>query len=920
MRFQVNNLKKSFGKRILFSNFNFDFKENRFYCIVGDSGSGKTTLLKILALLEANYDGEIQTDELVYSKLDEKQRRDFRLKNFGFIFQNYNLFEEDSVINNIRLTLDGIIEEKEEVKVRRINEIINLLKLTKVKNTCVKNLSGGEKQRVAIARALITSPKIIFCDEPTGSLDEQNTKLIFESLSEISAFSTIICVTHDKNNAKKYSDIILELKDEKIVEVFHEIKNKEYQTKIMKLSQKKHFGRFSLSFIKNHLKVLFKNRKIRNLIKNFLFSVSLISGGLAITLTNSLNTSINSSFSSIVSGNEIVLTKKDSSNQVLDYYSTSEQSIHKLLANYHEDLNRYGVNYIVDFENYFPDGNGVYSINQSTKINLEGFTIRHFNEFICVDDFNKYDIYPSINEELDTDEVVISINYDQMKSMCLELQILRDFVSLGNYLKDNDYYISLEVANYSWQYSDEQVFKVKGVIFDNKNRIYHTNSLFNEILFEEQMRFPTSNRFNKVEDYPWVFKKVYYIETKKFQNIFLDKVFYDERYKDFIFEIDSETYRPLTYESKLSKNYIYVFNCFKDAIDITILKALKDAGINFENYYFSTPAGYYNNGTNIFTGFNNPTFFSMDLEKLNYIIDAHSRVNVKDIYNINSPDNVVDAFALKPSSDNLKFKIIDEPMNIKEIIISQGFARILNENELIGKEIYITMLTNSTLNGEMVDTTFKTIKLKINGIINDDRSVAIYQNKNFSISLFRDLFGISTFRLIPNSIILNTSNKISESELDKLNSMFDQYIFLNPLIEIEKSVAESTYFLKFILFSFALISLISSIILSVIITIINTTEQKSEIALFKTIGFRNSEISKIFLFESSINGLLCLFTSILSLILINALVGSNLGKSLGVSSLNLFSPLAFITILLITCFIVCCSFICVKKALKEDVK
>lgn len=917
MRLEIFNLSKKYNKRLIFDNFSYSFQEKKFYSIIGESGCGKSTLLKILSLQDLDFDGDIKCDSSSYKKMSKREQNDFRLKNFGFVFQNFSLFEEDTVSNNIRIVLDGIVNEKEEVKLKRLEEILQLLEISNLKDSFVKDLSGGEKQRVAIARAMVSSPEIIFCDEPTGSLDETNTKNVFEILKVISSYTTVILVTHDRENAEKYSDDILEFSRENIRHIFHEKEKTIEKMQIMQLSKKKREGILSKKFIFAHFKNLGKNRKIRNLIKNLLFSLSLISCGLAITLTNSLNDSISSSFSSIVSTNEVVLTKKNSNNELYDYYSAPNSAVQNLMAHYSMDINRYGVNYLVDFENYFIDENILYSVNKTLKNEISGFTARHFNEFIYLDEDNSYEIYPKLESPLKDDEIIISITFDQMKSMCLELQILRDFEFLGNYLKENDYFVSLELANYSWEYTDEQLFKVKGVIFDNKNRVYHTNTLFNEVLFEEQMRFPTSNRPNKIEEYPWMFKKVYYVETREFQNILLNKLFYDERYKDYIFEIDSEEYRPLTYEQKNNKNYIYVFNAFKDAVDVGLVEIAKQNGLRFKNYYYSTNAGYYNNGTSIFTGFNNPTFFSLYEEDLNQIIDAYSRVNVEEIYNIETPKNVVNGFALNPASNNLKFKTIEEPLSIKEIVISGGFAEILNKNNIKNTEIFATMLVNSELNGGILDTTFRTIKLTIKDIVEEDKSVSIYQNKDYTISLFRDLFRISSFRLIPNSIIFETEEKVDEKSLEKLNSLFADYEFKNPMLEIENSIEESTKFLTYILYGFSLVSIISSIILSLIISYINALEEVNEIKLLKTLGFNNFQILKMFFCDNFLQSGICILTSLISLIFINFFVSKAIGNMIGLGNVNVFSPLAIISIFLVAGFIILISTTSVNKVLKK---
>ena len=307
MKIEVSNLSKKYSKCVIFENFNYSFQEKKFYSIVGESGCGKSTLLKILSLQDLEFDGEIKCDSVSYKKMSKREQNDFRLKNFGFVFQNFNLFEEDTVSNNIRIVLDGIVNEKEEVKLKRLEEILQLLEISCLKDFFVRDLSGGEKQRVAIARALVSSPEIIFCDEPTGCLDEVNTKNVFEILKAISSYTTVVLVTHDRENAEKYSDEILEFNRENIRQIFHAKEKSIEKMQIMQLNKKKREGILSQKFIFAHFKNLGRNRRIRNLIKNLLFSLSLISFGLAITLTSSLNDSISSSFSSIVSANEVLI-------------------------------------------------------------------------------------------------------------------------------------------------------------------------------------------------------------------------------------------------------------------------------------------------------------------------------------------------------------------------------------------------------------------------------------------------------------------------------------------------------------------------------------------------------------------------------------------------------------------------------------
>lgn len=182
--------------------------DNGINIIMGKSGSGKSTLLQMLATLLIPSKGKVIYDDMdLYKEADLEY---IRRHEFGYIYQSFNLIKEISARDNILLP-NYIIKQKDR---KHFNEITNHLGIKSILNQMPETLSGGEQQRVAIARAIINKPKIIFADEPTGNLDENNRQKVMELLVHICETydASLIMVTHDADLCK-YANHIYLMKD-----------------------------------------------------------------------------------------------------------------------------------------------------------------------------------------------------------------------------------------------------------------------------------------------------------------------------------------------------------------------------------------------------------------------------------------------------------------------------------------------------------------------------------------------------------------------------------------------------------------------------------------------------------------------------------------------------------------------------------
>ena len=213
----VKNLNKDFessGESFeVFKSLNFEIYPKTSTALLGESGSGKTTLIHLIAGLESPDTGLIKINNFEIWKYSEQKRANFRLNNISIIFQQYNLIPSLNVLNNIKFHSQLIKNYDQNFR----DELINLLGLNKLLKKYPEEISGGQQQRVAIARAILTKPKLLLADEPTGNLDEENSKKVtnaFEIL--LSRYnSTIVIATHSKKLAQNLN-VKLIIKNKKI--------------------------------------------------------------------------------------------------------------------------------------------------------------------------------------------------------------------------------------------------------------------------------------------------------------------------------------------------------------------------------------------------------------------------------------------------------------------------------------------------------------------------------------------------------------------------------------------------------------------------------------------------------------------------------------------------------------------------------
>lgn len=206
MVIEAKNVTKKFGDKILFTNLNLEINEKDSIVITGDSGSGKSTLLNILSLIEEADEGMVIWNGNEIEKINGTKVNKIIREEIGYVFQNYALIDNKTVYENVEIGTKYNESINLKNKKQYVYDAIERVGLTGLENRKVYSLSGGEQQRVALARIIVKPCKVIFADEPTGNLDDENANKILDILFNLNEEGkTVIVVTHDQSIVSKFN-------------------------------------------------------------------------------------------------------------------------------------------------------------------------------------------------------------------------------------------------------------------------------------------------------------------------------------------------------------------------------------------------------------------------------------------------------------------------------------------------------------------------------------------------------------------------------------------------------------------------------------------------------------------------------------------------------------------------------------------
>lgn len=922
---ELKHVSKKFANEYVLKNINLSLPQYGVVVIYGPSGCGKSTLLNVVSSLYEADEGDISFNGKHYGAMREEDKDELRNTKIGFIFQDYKLFDFETVNNNIMLAIDIKCSDKKSEKDRRIHDLLSVVGLNHKSDELVSNLSGGEKQRVAIARAMCNSPSVLLADEPTGNLDVKNSEIVMSIMERVAKQSLVIIVSHDEKLTKKYADQIVYMKDGQIEKVEYSNHNRHIDLlPLIHIKPKENKAKLPISFCINHSFNSIKRRKWRTIMVMLTTSLGLIGVGLGTVLSKIVSTNLYKSYSSIIDTNKVVMRQKETNQTSSKINSLEYDEVKYLHSKYKDSVSHLGVYYWNNFETMFSYYD--FAITNGTAIKtLPEYSIRHFNEYEFLLDC-KSTIYPTQFSYIEEDEVVLGLTYPLLNEICYQLYIQRTVNSLSTFLRSNDLYIKVDLENYNWDYYNSFQLKVVGFTMTNKNCFYHSEDRWNEYIFEERCNLSYTNLINTTSKNPWDLKKSYFFEFKKNRDSFLEDMRFQKENKQVAAEILNESYCPIVCKELLTEecnrvallstnnqNKIegYLTNFFKKSS-----KHVNSCILGSQNAYAIYP-------DSLMMGFAKTTYLAKDIDALEEVIDLIAYIKYEESHNVNISDNVLEGHFTKSSSSGLTFNpsysliIGNHPQNYNEIVISKQIASKFQYSSPINATIHLSFpIKEDLLPNGYLSRDYHTVGLKIVGI-SDSSKYEISHSESWTTMFFQTMVGVSRFSLEIDSVALNIDENTEDEVIKMLSRSFPKYEITSPMSSIKESVDTICGYIEKILLILSISSVIIASLLLSICNYLHFIEIKKDIGLVRCIGINKSEASKFIFVHSIMMSMLAFILASIQLFIVCFFLSKTMSNILYIETNLIFNPLSLVYMFGLALSISLLSSLTIKRAVSK---
>ncbi len=906
---ELINVTKKYNGRAVVKNISLTFPRYGLIVINGPSGCGKTTLFNILSGL-VDFQGDVKLDGKSYQNMTKNDKEMLRNKKLGFVYQDYKLFEFENVKDNILLSINLSSVDTEKKKLKRVQDLLNLVGLAKKETAKVTSLSGGEKQRVAIARALANSPNILLCDEPTGNLDEMNSTRIMELLKKVSSSSLVIVVSHDEILTQKYADEIIKMSDGEIVDILYQNKAKHNSyLPVIKLKYNDKKRTLPFKFLFDHTINSIKRRKWRTIFITISTSFGLLGVGLATSLRDVISSNLYRNYSSILDTDKIFITPKNP-NIDKDYiFSASYEEVMDLKTST-KGVSNLGV-YYWNIDNLFATQDYLYLDKGNNKNQFGLYNASLINEFGLLKDSNK-EFYPNNPIEIEDNDFVLAMPITDINELCFQLQITRSINTLSNYLLSNDLYFTFVFTNLNWNYSIEIPLRLRAFCLSDRPLIFHSNPLWNEYIFEDVCLLSSTEKINVNSSRPWDLKKTYYLNFVNDRDTFLSQYRFSEIDNTLDFELLDKKYYPNLYKNEHSYNcnrLAVIHRSNKDDIPSFLGKYFKSISPYTHKITYGSNYGYSIYEENLMMGFSRLSFLTYKEEEAYEISEKMSFVKYEDAFNYNVPSTIIEGHFSKSFSNGLVFEprysLITgrEPANFQEIVVSSSLIKRLNITNPLNSVIYFSFPTSEILLPTgYLSREYEIVGLKIVGI-SDSNKYALSHKEEWSILFFQSMLGISTFDLRINSLAIQIEEGKEDVVIEKINRAFPHLHISAPLKEIKNSIDKVCTYIEIIMLAVSISSVIIASLILIICNYLHFIETKKDIGLVRCLGVKEKESRKFVYAHSFLMTFLSFLFASIELVLILLFLSKSLSSTLEIENIYVFNPISLLYMFLLSLFI-----------------
>ena len=867
-RIEIRGLAKSFGADDVLRGISVSFPKKGIVALLGRSGSGKSTLLNILAGIDADYVGSARILGVEWKKHGDASRRRIRLRNIGYVFQNFNLLELETVEMNVLSIVDSCFRGSREWKKRKALDLLNYFGMGGKTHQKANTLSGGEKQRVALARALANDPKILLADEPTGALDQARSEEVFSLLRACGKDRLVIVVTHDAELAERYCDHVLLLQDGRIVEN-RKLHNppKPLPPKSFSLP-KRPTARFGLGFPLFHAFHLMRAKKWRSLISTAVISVGLSGLGLSTYISQSISDELNAVFSRLVPPGSIVMSPRGGSDSPLGaIYSASFDECEYAIEEYGDMVRDYGTDIHLEYEQWFVDANDFSFYSGVERMRLRDFSARSINEFQWLDLNERLHCYPRRPAIMHWDQVVLGLPYANMFTTCLDLHILRDYQSLGDYVDAHGMELVLRLSNEEFGFEDEELFQVVAVVESPKPCFYHLDHRWNRKVFLDQLRFRSS--LTEVNPTPQYVMEIPYLQLSVPPSEFLYRARRDENLAHLIYEPANDTYLPLTFprREKCDLNRLYLFGADKTGVGFSTLDRIEEIAPEILGRQASTVGSYYSSPDSLAMGFEGKFYLCADKEKAERVVDAYSDLPYDVAFLPGEEiEGTVDGSyfstfdGVRVASVPKEVKV--EPKTCEECLLSKR----LSESWGNPAEIYVAAEVGAEKTGDVYVRDIGIAALKVVGTVEDDHD-CFYVVDDWTVDFYFECLGMSSFLLEPYGAVFHLKEGTdAKAVVERLEKEFPDYVFANPAEDLSSSLSTVLEYVSGILMVFSAFTLVMSALLFFIVMTITVNENLGEASMFSVLGVSRGDIARCFCAHAILHGFFAMVSSLLTVL------------------------------------------------------